>query len=355
MKRLPKVKSIEITDHQKVWCGLWLEAWDIHKGLGQETQDDDMAPASPEPAHTKLEIAPFADTLPKVGEIRMLAGSLTPESDTPVFVALIGGEEGGLWATPYSRFGAPAFLSELATGWEEEDLAALCIWNSVFLSPESLKSSWLVDTLSPAECEDAMASLQSFLSGEPLPERLRHRVGAPILYPDDPRLLYQEEEILRCAGLRGLAEFSGLEEEDAQKADAVITEEENIIQFPEFQERLLAAASETETLFPVWVYKDSSDTEPVEARVLCDMPFTLYPGSGKLPLAQWVFEDPHPEWSGATALLILKEGQKVIARGKMDEEGEVVDFLEVFPEKITQEITERSALFVALFLGDPGK
>lgn len=361
MARLPKLKPIEIPEAQQLSLGAWLTCYEIHQELSEGDAEETFADLIPETADSpllSLQISPFALSPLSVGQIRLLSSKLVPEAEEPVFVAVIRQweEEDSFLITPFSRYPFPAFTSELLTGKEEDELATLCVWNSVTLSSQSLQQSWMAGELSEEEVQDANQVFDWFLFGASLPESLNNRIGAPILYPDDPRIPYQSEQYQRCAGLVRLqqeeiaAEEQEKHEEDPLWIQSLIRQAENIINFPEPQRELMAAASPEETWHPLFVYRTVKDDEPLENKACADEPFQLEPGSSDVPEVQWLLTEAHPEWAEATVLLLNRQTKKVVARGGVDGSGQVINLIETYPDKITELLTEESDLLLCLYL-----
>ncbi len=354
MKHLPKIKTIEISETQQAWCGLWLQAYEIDQEVNEAEVEESEMPDRDEAPATALQVAPYAAEPVTVGQIRMMAGSLTPEAEAPVYVAIIGERDGEFLVTPYSRFSVPAFMSELYMGWDEDELATLCIWNTHTLRPESLSASWVVDTLSASESEAALSAFQTFLFGEPLPDALKNRIGAPILYPDDPRIGYQSEETRRC---QGLGRLQALEDEAEEREEAkwlveLVRDAETIIAFPVPKLQLLAAAgAEGEVKHHALIYQNASDPHPRESFATSDMSFEIKAGQEEIPLAQWELAEESPELAGARVLWMLRKTRKVFAMGLVDESGSVLDVEELRTDEIQKPITEEDDILICIFAG----
>lgn len=352
VKHLPKMKTVEISETQHAWCGLWLEAYEQYHAVHEMDLEDEALPESVDSPITPLRREPYSLDEVTVGQIRMLSPSLTPEASEPVFVAVIGQQGGEFLVTPYSRFPVPAFLSELCMECDEDELATLCIWNTHSLKAESLEKSWVVDALAADECRAALSVFESYLFGDPVPEALKNRIGAPILYSDDPRIPYQDEEIHRCQGLGRLQALADEAEakEEAIWLDNLVREAEKIIMFPQLQDELLAAASEGEIKHHVLVYQSASDASPGKTSATCDMPFVIQPGQEEAPMAQWVLDGEDQQLAGARALWMLRESRLVFGLGFVDESGHVLDMEEIRNEKLQKPITHEDDILICIFL-----
>ncbi len=136
------------------------------------------------------------DIAPEVGQIRLLAGWLVPEARRPVYVAVLFGWEGNvLVIAPYGPFPEPATATELLTGRPAGPLRVLSLWNARTIEPALLaEASRFVDRLAPQELQEARIVARHAVAGEDMKEQLWDRVGCPIVHPDDPRIIYQDEE-----------------------------------------------------------------------------------------------------------------------------------------------------------------
>jgi len=136
------------------------------------------------------------DIEPEVGQIRLLAGWLVPGARRPVYVAVLFAWEGNvLLIAPYGPFPEPATATELLTGRPAGPLRVLSLWNARTIEPALLsEASRFVDRLAPQELQEARIVARHALASEDMTEQLWDRVGCPIVHPDDPRIIYQDEE-----------------------------------------------------------------------------------------------------------------------------------------------------------------
>jgi hypothetical protein len=166
----------------------WLTEWHLDRALGAEQER--AAPGAGVAAQCCAGEPP-----PAVGQIRCLSPALRAGRRRPVHVACIAaGGAGKLVAAPYSRFAEPGLPGEFHTGRDTGPLRVLCAWNAREVAADVLSESWLADTLSERELEEAAAVRAALRGDAPLPPDLADRVGPPLTHPDDPRQEYRCEE-----------------------------------------------------------------------------------------------------------------------------------------------------------------
>jgi len=147
-------------------------------------------------------VSPLHDPFPAVGHIRMLSSPCGGNIGEPLYMAVISDWTDGLViAAPFSSYQAPANTGELQTGRAEPALAVLCPWSAVSVSPFFLARSWYIDELGEELTSAAWQVFRHMATGEPLPEALLARIGAPIIHPLDPRIRYQKQIAARMTPL----------------------------------------------------------------------------------------------------------------------------------------------------------
>lgn len=199
-KKLKKLRVIQESEHQRQRLGRWLFEWELEQNLWAE----DASSAEHEAAMPTL--ITFPDTMPvhepetsipvETGQIRLLRPDTVETEAHPRYLAIISDwEEDTVLATPFSRFAEPATRGEWETARDIPCLRTLCLWNTHSVSTHSLRDSWHVDSLSPEELSNAWSVFRSCSMGMELPVELQDRIGPPVLHPEDPRIIYQDEEV----------------------------------------------------------------------------------------------------------------------------------------------------------------
>lgn len=187
MKKLKKIHRSAPSRHQERQLLAWLNEWNIYLELSAIDLDDKTAESWSD-VNTR-------DVPPEKGQIRLLQPVSPALGSRPVYIAVLDvDEDGGIQVAPYGRFAVPATPGELSTGRSCPAVRVLCLWNNRMLSTGVLKSSWLVDEMTPGELSDAGAVLDSLKKGAELPEDLVSRTGPPLFHPADPRRIYINRE-----------------------------------------------------------------------------------------------------------------------------------------------------------------
>lgn len=131
---------------------------------------------------------------PAAGQIRLLApttGSL-PAVERPVYVLLMPAETtDAIRLIPFSRYPIPATPQEWRTGFSQQPLRVLCLWNQNVRECARLPASWFVKIITPKQQTDVARALQMSVDLQVYPSR---RFGPPLLHPFDPRHVYLQEE-----------------------------------------------------------------------------------------------------------------------------------------------------------------
>lgn len=202
------IKFVTIPEAQRHHTAAWMREWQIQERLeadeGSENKPDliHMDTANIVPTLWRPPADPLKDPLPAPGHIRLLPAGLVMNSMEPLYVAVIADWEYGLvLAAPFSSYQAPATEGELQTGRTEPALAVLSTWSTFSVSPFLLARSWYCDQMDSALLEDAWQSYRHATTGAALPSSLIGRVGAPIVNPLDPRIVYQRRLAARVAPL----------------------------------------------------------------------------------------------------------------------------------------------------------
>ena len=164
----------------------WLREWAIDRALR------DAAP----PAAASGPAAPLAYAgAPAVGDIRLLHPAVTPSAGRPVHVALLDRAPSGAWlAVPFGRFAHPASQGEWLTGRRSAALRVLCPWNARWMPPAAVLRSWRAGRTTERERAGTLRVLEYWRDGTPPGEGILARTGLPIVHPDDPRRVYEDEE-----------------------------------------------------------------------------------------------------------------------------------------------------------------
>jgi hypothetical protein len=162
------------------------------------------------------ELPPFSHSVSAVesGQIRLLDPLLTPDSDVPVYIAIMQPwVDDWFLFTPFSQFGFPATAGEFITDQKLPLRKVLCSWNSGAAPPSLLERSGVSGSLSEGELLAARTLFWGITQSADLPNKLACRIGAPILDLDDPRIEYQGEQTRVLGYIRSRA-MAELEEED---------------------------------------------------------------------------------------------------------------------------------------------
>jgi hypothetical protein len=147
-------------------------------------------------------VRPYAGKIPQPGEIRLLAPSLLPEVDRPVYVAVLSRwDKESCLVAPFSRYATPATTGEWLIGREVHPLRVLSLWNARVVAHTHLAKGWIAAKLTAGELKNALSVFRHVATGVPLAKVLAKSIGLPILLPDDPRVVYQQEEATLMAPL----------------------------------------------------------------------------------------------------------------------------------------------------------
>ncbi|MCQ2378204.1 MAG: hypothetical protein MJ016_03205, partial [Victivallaceae bacterium] len=120
----------------------------------------------------------------KVGDIRVL--SQTAETQ---YVVVLERRDWNYLVVPFSPFSEPATDGELKLNWVGGlYLEVAQVWNARTINFLQLAKSWFVAELPERVMDEIRAVRANYLLGDPLPENLLDRIGAPIFASDDPRI-----------------------------------------------------------------------------------------------------------------------------------------------------------------------
>ncbi len=167
----------------------WLNEWRLDHMLRATMEGPELLSAPP------LTSRRSRPTAIRVRDLVLLHPSATPSCDRPLHVAVLGRRRGGLrWVAPFSRFSTPASNGEWRTGRSAMPLRVLALWNARWIPPRTFANGWVVGRFTERERRAAREVWEAWRHGRPPPSRLRDDVGPPVVHPDDPRRLYEEEE-----------------------------------------------------------------------------------------------------------------------------------------------------------------
>ncbi len=192
-----------VPEEKKERLARWLAEWQIEQSLTAGDGDEETEPSRDgeerSPSDREGLVAPTADEPgPDAGQVRLLSPQIPAAGDMPLHVALLDRVAPGVFlAAPFSRFAEPATPGELQTGRTERALRVLCPWNARSIPLRTLQKGWIVSDLTEQQRQDALCVYRHVHKGDPLREDLVHRIGPPLVHPDDPRLVYEAREDLR--------------------------------------------------------------------------------------------------------------------------------------------------------------
>jgi hypothetical protein len=139
-----------------------------------------------------------------VGEVRLLAGWLTPSVLEPVYVLVLRElSEGWKLIVPFSKFTVPATPEELLLYRSESGdpraggpTSVSCAWNAAAVPDSALKQSWLAGLCEEEVLVDVAELFDAIQQSKLLPPRLADRVGSALsLLSGDPRHEYLAGEV----------------------------------------------------------------------------------------------------------------------------------------------------------------
>ncbi len=164
----------------------WLREWAVDQALRGE-------PAGPAAAGRTRPVS--YDEVPGIGDIRVLHPASVASAQRPLYIALLDHAPSGAWlAAPFSRFANPASPGEWLTGRRSAALRVLCPWNARWMPAATVLRSWRAGRLTPRERDGALRVLDAWRRGARPDPALEAATGLPVLHPDDPRRIYEDEE-----------------------------------------------------------------------------------------------------------------------------------------------------------------
>lgn len=168
----------------------WLFEWSLHQKICDAERVDDNAGFIEELKSPQL------GGMVELSQIRLLYPDCRAAWERPIYAALLDKlDDGNFLAAPFSRFCTPALPGELLTSRPEPQLRVLCVWNSFTMDKERLLTSWHVDTLSEQDIKHALNVRRCLASDCDIPDDLLMRTGPAVLSSQDPRWVYQDEEL----------------------------------------------------------------------------------------------------------------------------------------------------------------
>jgi hypothetical protein len=200
MKKLPKINVIPASEQERLRLHRWIFERETDMALRESASvlpDDAVSEEGIIAFPGELPVnAPDTAIDPVPGQIRLLRPDSQYTDECPRYLAILSEwEEDTVLAAPFSRYAEPATGGEWATRREVSCLRTLCLWNTHTVPADDLRDSWLADTLTAEELDDAWSVFKSCSTGKELPEKLKEQIGPPVVHPEDPRILYQEEEV----------------------------------------------------------------------------------------------------------------------------------------------------------------
>jgi len=128
------------------------------------------------------------------GQIRLLVPTAVslPAVERPVYVLLMPAESAeAIRLIPFSRYPLPATPPEWRTGFDQQPLRGLRLWNQHVCDRACLPASWFVRTITAKQQADVTRALQV---SHDLRTYAARRFGPPLLHAFDPRHVYLQEE-----------------------------------------------------------------------------------------------------------------------------------------------------------------
>lgn len=193
MKKLPRARMAGPPAGLKQSLLRWLREWRIDCLLREGGEERGRRPVRP--VERKLSLVGGEKAAPvRVGQVRLLFPVSEFARARPRYVAVLTRRKEGCLVAPFGRFAEPAVPGEWLTGRSAAPLRVLCIWNARLMPVTAARQSWLVDSLSRSELDQALA-VHLYLAGRTaLPEETAERMGPPLVHPLDPRVEYLDEE-----------------------------------------------------------------------------------------------------------------------------------------------------------------
>jgi hypothetical protein len=201
VKRLPSLKKNDLYEQKRDILSRWLIERDAELVFRQLDGEKPLTTAPTEELHIAQSfdqkiINNYAEEPPETGQIRLLAPEQFNEQSRPVYVAVIKEWEDNIWLTaPFSSYTVPALPGELLMQRPETPLQVLCVWNTRTIPSRAFQTSWIAGTMTAQELEDAWNLFRAVSTGSAIPENIAPRTGPHVLRENDPRIMYQQEEL----------------------------------------------------------------------------------------------------------------------------------------------------------------
>ncbi len=174
----------------------WVAAYQLDRQLREPEPEASGASARPNACYLDI-------PAPAPGQIRLLspASVALPDVERPVYVLLMPAESAeAIRLIPFSRYPVPATPQEWRTGFDQQPLRVLCLWNQHVCDRARLPANWLVMTITPKQQAEVARALQM---SHGLQTYASRRFGPPLLHPFDPRHVYLQEERMLLNDLYG--------------------------------------------------------------------------------------------------------------------------------------------------------
>lgn len=170
----------------------FIAEWELYCALRGKASDPDPIADSRIGDVKPVSPAPFDPEI-KGGQIRLLS---QPDDFCHVLILRHFMADDNWLIVPFSPFPYPATDEEFYLGGKRtEYLDVLQFWNARSYHDETLRESWIVDTLNPQELDMAGKIWDASITGDALPEEMLSRMGLPITDGDDPRVGYKRENL----------------------------------------------------------------------------------------------------------------------------------------------------------------
>ena len=280
------------------------------------------------------------------GQIRLLARGVGGLKNRLLYVAVMSlwNEDPKEWLiAPFSAYTTPALTGEYLIRPDGDlSLRVLCLWNSRNISNSTIENSWQVDSLSEEEKKQAYAALRHVLLGETLPEQFLSRLGPPIPRPDDPRRIYQNEEIVLWDGVQ-------------QRVVETRSEIPILTALPYWKpepSEMLKAAGDRKVIVTPLIRQDPENKKLVLLEWMeTDSMVHVYPTGIKQGPVQWRVREKlsSSTMAGITAYVYLHHTGCPIGMGRFDPTGTIVTWRDVIPESIQEPILNLEELVLVVF------
>lgn len=189
------MKQEKYFEERKASSMRFMHFWQLHqKLLASETKEEGNEQSGHMDFRTVVKPTGHAPFDTELGErqIRLLS-----QTNLITYIALLRRwETDSFVVMPFSHFNEPATDEELKLECDRgRNVRVLQAWNTRTLQDETLKKSWLVDTLTEEEAQEAWKLWCSSITGKEISGEIIMRTGLPIYRNDDPRLEYKRAEL----------------------------------------------------------------------------------------------------------------------------------------------------------------